>query len=566
VRQRTKEYSAVAAVAVIALIASVAGIVNDFASDDVPLIVDDARVHSLGAWHAIFAASYWPRPWSAELYRPLSTVLYTIEYAFGAGTPQAFRIVSYLFYASVSVGVLLLARRALWPRCSKPVPLVIALLFAAHPVHVEAVAEAVNQSELVVALLAVAMTVRYIDRRRADGLRRRDWALLLIGYAAAALTKETGLIIPALLVAAELCLIQGIRMRERIRGLWPGYAALGLVGAVVLGLRAIVLRGSVAGTFTAEALMGLGVRGRALTMLQIVPRWFRLLTWPAHLQADYSPKEIVASSAFGGMEALGLVLIIAVIAISYVARRRAPAVTFGVAWCASALLPVSNVLVPTGIVLAERTLFLPSVGFLIAVGGIAEYVLRRVAWPVRATRMLAIASGALVCLGVARSDVRERDWRNNWYLWYRTAQDAPRSYRAQRVFGELLFQLGQREQAVDAYHRATSLSPFPWLIRNELAQQLRDHGDDSTALPELETSLSEKSNQPVARAGLVADLMALGRYHDAIAESDSALADGDSPTVLRGLRALADSAARVGAPPGSVRIRIETAGAPAVGQ
>ena len=110
-----------------------------------------------------------------------------------------------------------------------------------------------------------------------------------------------------------------------------------------------------------------------LTMLQVVPMWLRLLVWPAHLQIDYSPNEIVASSGLGPNETLGLALIVGAVVAMYLARRRAPAISFGLAWCAVALFPVSNI-VPTSIVMAERTLFLPSVGFLIAVGGLAAVV------------------------------------------------------------------------------------------------------------------------------------------------------------------------------------------------
>src|SRR5262249_12606593 len=96
------------------------------------------------------------------------------------------------------------------------------------------------------------------------------------------------------------------------------------------------------------------------------PMWLRLLAWPAHLQIDYSPNEIVASTGLGPRELLGIAMIVAAIAVVYVARRRAPVVSFGLFWCGAALFPVSNI-VPTSIVLGERTLFLPSVGFLIAV-------------------------------------------------------------------------------------------------------------------------------------------------------------------------------------------------------
>ena len=67
----------------------------------------------------------------------------------------------------------------------------------------------------------------------------------------------------------------------------------------------MVLGGDTKGSFTAEALGGLGVGGRALTMLTVVPEWFRLFLWPAHLRADYSPQEIVAATQWGMDQTFG---------------------------------------------------------------------------------------------------------------------------------------------------------------------------------------------------------------------------------------------------------------------
>ncbi|MGH2900735.1 MAG: glycosyltransferase family 39 protein, partial [Solirubrobacteraceae bacterium] len=354
----------------VALIACITGLWNDYAHDDVSLIADNVRAHGITSWGAIFASPYWPPPFAPELYRPIVSAMMLVEYVFGAGAPMAFRIVSSVLYAASAVAVFAFAARVM----SRHAALAIALLFAAHPVHVEAVALGVNQAELVVGLLAAVMTLRYVDIRRTRALTGKDWMIFCALYALAALAKENGFVIPALLVSAEVFLVNDEPLRKRAAKSWPGFAAMAAVGVALLLIRRAVLHDAI-GTFTAEALVGATWRERLLTTLQIVPQWLRLLAWPAHLQIDYSPNEIVASKAFGPIEALGLALVLGAVAVVIAARRRAPAVSFGLAWCGVALLPVANVVVPTSIVLAERTLFLPSVGFLIAVGGAPEWVL-----------------------------------------------------------------------------------------------------------------------------------------------------------------------------------------------
>src|SRR4029078_2303538 len=123
----------------------------------------------------------------------------------------------------------------------------------------------------------------------------------------------------------------------------------------------------------AEPLRGLGTPERALLMLQVVPMWLRLLVWPARLRADYPAEAFALPPQLELRAAIGLAIILLFALVARSARKWAPSVSFGIAWAAIALLPVSNI-VPTGVVLAERTLFLPSIGFVLAVGPVAAQV------------------------------------------------------------------------------------------------------------------------------------------------------------------------------------------------
>ncbi len=556
-------WAALASVAAVSLAASVAGFGNDFAQDDLHLIDDNVRIHSLGNLREMLTSPFWPPPFSPDLYRPLTSVWLSLQYLFGAGAPVVYRATSYLLYAAVAIGVFILAERLL-PRA---VALGVALLFAAHPVHVEAVALGVGQSELLVGLVAIVMTIVYLDRRRGDGLRIRDWLMLGAFYLAASLVKETGLVLPGLLVAAELLLVDcATPLRGRMRQVWAGFAGLALVAVAVLLARRAVLGANIAGTFTAEALQGLRGGQRALTMLAVVPQWARLLIWPAHLRADYSPQEFVASTGFGFDEALGAAMLIVAGAAVWRGWRRAPVVSFGILWCAVGLLPVSNIVVPTGILLAERTLFLPSIGFVIAVGGLAAPIWSATDERAPLVRQWMIAACAIVvAAGVGRSIERQRVWRNDAFLSVRTVQDAPRSFRAQRAYADVLFALGQRELALDAYRQALAFAPpgNVWRVRNDFARQFRLLGESASEAEQLRASLAERADQEDDRGYLIAADLALGQYAAAASEADTALSRGGNAAVFRGLRSVADSAVRVDAPAGSVKIRIQTGAAQA---
>jgi hypothetical protein len=533
--------------------ASIAGIGNDFVGDDRHIIVTDPRVQDLSHWREWWTQAYWPPPFSPDLYRPLTTTMLAIENLIGAGTPMIFRVVSYALCAAASISLYSLCRRFVPDKYA----LAAAVLFAVHPVHVEAIAAAVNQNELLVGWIAIAMATRYLDARRDGEISFRDWALLTAMYAVACLSKEQGFVLPALLLAVELCFVTA-PFRERMRALWRGFATFAAIALLIVIIRRQIL-GDLRGSFIAEALLGLSFKGRLLTMLGIVPHWFRLFIWPMHLRADYSPQEITAASAFGSMQLLGSALILCSIALAWRYARREPAITFGLLWTGIALLPVSNLFVPTGIVIAERTLFLPSVGFVIAIVAAVHRVVSRRAGDAM-PRSVTIGVGVLAVLAIARSAERQLVWRNEGYFVARGVQDSPRSFRMQQGLGDLLYGADQPVLGREAYDRALRYVPASseWRVRNDLAKTLASRGDIEGDAAQLRLSLLQNPDQEFSRGLLIDAYLALGRYRDARAEADSALAHGASASVFESLRAVADSAARESAPVGSVRVRLHS--------
>lgn len=535
-------------VLLVAVASSVSGIRNDFTQDDVPLVLEDERAHSLTKVREIFTESYWPEPFNRDLYRPFATLSFAAQWGLGSGSPVVFRLVSYLLYALVSLTVLALARRLLPGGAA----LAVALLFAAHPVHVEAVALAVNQGEQWVGLLSLWAVIRYLDARRSGWLSPRDWLGIGGLYVVGCLFKEHAVIMPGLLLAAELTLLAGPGLGERVRRLVPGFMGLAGVGGAFLAGRSLVL-GDFVGSFTAEALHEQGLGGRVLTMLQVVPEWGRLLVWPARLQGDYSPAVINQATQWGAAQTLGALIVVGAVAVTVLLWRRVPVAAFGLLWIGVTLLPVSNILLPTGIALAERTLYLPSVGFLLAVGatGAALLALPGHRWlPRLATGAVAL----LVAAGGVRSFVRHPDWKNQIHYWARTVQDAPLSYRAHHAFAQLLYSGGHERAAVTEFNMAMALYPRSWWIRNELANRFRERGDCYPALDLYAESLRIEPDQPGARASRIACFLHLGLYQEAIAEADMAIAVGRAAADFMAYRAVADSAARVEAPPGTVRL------------
>lgn len=380
-----------------AVLASAATLANDFVYDDIPLIRDNDRLHDITRWSEIAGKAYWPPPFVEQLYRPLAVLSLAIQYILGRGNPLIFRIVSCALYVACVLLFWRLASRFVRPQVATG----LAILFAVHPLHVEAVAQAVNQGELLVAIIACMIVLRYVDSRRANVLSIPDWALFAVLYAAATLIKESGFVLPGLLLLAEAFAIQTDTLRQRARKLWIGYTALAAVGVCMVLWRSQVL-GLAFSSRPDDAIAGLDLGGRLIAMLQMIPTVARLFLWPAHLQVDYALPPRAALSII-----LGILIVGGAVVAFVVSRKRAPALAFGLAWCVITLLPVSNI-VPTGVLLAERTLFLPSIGFMLAVAAVADPVFHQ-ATPTTKRSLVAIVM-VLAALGIVRSTSRHLVW------------------------------------------------------------------------------------------------------------------------------------------------------------
>ena len=547
---RFPAWGAIATLIALSLVSSVTSLGNKFVQDDRPIISENMLVHSLRIWH-LFTQAYWPSPYPRELYRPFTSTLFALEWVVGGGRPVAFRIVSILLYLGATLAVYHLSRRGLGHGAAW----LAAAFFAVHPVHVEAVAVAVNQAELVVGMLLVLLTTAYIDRRRAGTPLTLRWTgMMAIGYLIAAFFKEHALLLPALMIAAELTVIRDTRpWRARIAALRPFFLVLVLMAVSFIAIRNAALEGDIKGSFTAEALTDLGFGRRALTMLGIVPEWVRLFIWPAHLQADYSPGEIVAATHWGAAQVLGAALTIAAMALAWACRIKRPTVTFGMLWIGVALALVSNLIISTGIVLAERTLFLATIGVVIAGAGpiwsLGSAIYRRGSLG----RVFAVCGLlALLGLGAARSAARQLVWRDLVTLWNQTVIDAPNSYRAHQAFGSVLFELRSEREAVRHYLRAIELYPNAWPLLLDYADKLRERGHCDAALKYYRMVLVLTPQQSGPRASEVACLIYTGDYAKASREARIGGGYGIQTGTFGLYRQIADSALRVNAPIGSV--------------
>jgi protein O-mannosyl-transferase len=420
-------------VGVAAIVVHLGALANRFAMDDIPLVVRNPLVQNAsGVWRA-FAAPFWPPDLGGHMYRPLVVAGWVLDQQVGGA--WWFHLINLLWHAAACVVVAALARRYADYRAA----LIAGLLFAVHPVHVEAVANIVGRAELMSTLFAVLSVYA--------ALARGSLAWSLAAWVAALLSKENAAVAPALVVWGWI-LGLGRPPRRRMLAFAAGWLVVGAAYAV---LRWRVLEPYAGFQSVAPAFLGESAVAIRLTAVAELADLARLLVFPLTLRVDYSPNErTLVTSPLDARFLAGCACVLlwgALLALVWRRGRRLEA--FGLGWIGIAFLPVANLVFPVGFLLAERTVYLPSAGLALAAG----------AWLARwAARWRLATTTTLVLAGALRTALRAPVWRDNTTVTLSILEDSPRSYVGPKRMVAVYLNLHQPEKALEAALQAAQIN------------------------------------------------------------------------------------------------------------
>jgi protein O-mannosyl-transferase len=403
-----------------------------FVQDDRAVIKTNPRAHSVPQALRAFDEPYWPTPGGGEYYRPLTVLSYAIDWTLSGGGEGWLHLSSAVWHGVACVLVVLVLIHWLSPIGATAAGLV----FAVHPVHVEAVAGLVGRAEV----LATAGILGAVL------CARRGWWVGSVACAAAAmLSKEHGVVAGVVIVLDRW--LRGVDPPAYPRAF---YAALGIVTAAFL--LAWYQIGHHATADVAPVFFQAGSLQRLAMALPAVWHAGGLLVLPTSLSADYGPQVIPVRAGLSLPAFGGAAIVAGTIALGWWARRGAPALTFAAGTAALAYLPTSNLLFPSGIVLAERNLYLP----VLLVAALSGVAVQRASerWTPRRVGILTAA----VVLGLGwRTLARLPVWRDNRVFLLTLLEEHPESYRAHWSAAAVLAGIGDTGAARREYARADSL-------------------------------------------------------------------------------------------------------------
>jgi hypothetical protein len=270
------------------------------------------------------------------------------------------------------------------------------------------------------------------------------------------LSKEIGVAFLGLVVAEEI-----LRLRKDDRS--PGLRAMAIVAMLLALATYLLLRWMAIESFAAPVnpqsnplVKAEGLDERVWTGAALMTRAIQLMLVPGELAADYSYAEIMPlASPWSGDALAGLALWLLLPLAALVFRRRAPGVSTGLLLFLAAYIPISNLLLLVPTIFAERLLYLPSLGLVLA----AVLAASRLWEQPQRRRTLLLVLLAVVSLLATRSAFRAIDWRTPHALFASATEVAPRSARNWFNLGVAELDNDRPEEAIERLQESLRILP-----------------------------------------------------------------------------------------------------------
>jgi protein O-mannosyl-transferase len=441
------------------------------------------------AWWALTTghSPYW---------HPMTWLSHLLDVSLFGPDPGAFHVVNLILHVANSIMVFELLRRMtleLWRSAF------VAAVFAVHPLHVESVAWIAERKDVLSTcfwLLTSLAYVRYV--KKPDALRYAAVAGL---FALALMSKPMVVTLPVILLLLDVWPLKRISRRAVLEKV--PLLALALATSVAT----VVIQHRVGAMAGLDALPW-QVRAGNATIGYVAYLWKTV--WPTHLAAFYPLFQL------SPVRVAGTALVIAALTgVAIAVRARYPFVFVGWFWYVISIAPVIGLLQAGEQGMADRFMYVPMIGLLIAIAWLTP---RRL-WPAAIPIVLA-------CTIAARAQAAH--WENSIELWSHAARVTPESYIAHENLGQALRERGQLDAALASYQRALALAPshspgYIAVINNSIGMVLTRQERIEEAERAFAAAVQANGKFAEARVNLANALSAEGRFTEAVPHFERAI-------------------------------------------
>ena len=403
---------------------------NDFTQDDAIVITDNmftakglsgaSGILGYDTFYGFFKEAGKANLVAGGRYRPFTLLMFAAEWQFFGKNPLVGHLINVLLFGLICVLIyrlfLRLLKQKMPPEAAAFVAFSTALLFAAHPIHTEAVANIKGRDEIVSllgSLAAVWFSFRYFDTK--NFLSQIG---VFIAFFIALLSKENTI---TFLAVAPLMyyFFTDASFGRTARLMLPFVAAtvlfLALRGAVIgwqMGDAPLELMNNPFLKLEAGRYVPFSAGEKLATIFFTLGKYVQLLVFPHPLTHDYYPRHVGIMNWGDWQVLLSVLLYAAMIFFAVKKFREKNIISFGILFFLATLSIVSNLVFPIGTNMSERFVFMPSVGFCFAAAAGLYFISKKIN-----TRSATLIGGAVCLLFGVKTVARNTVWKDNFTLF-----------------------------------------------------------------------------------------------------------------------------------------------------
>jgi len=420
---------------------------NEYALDDFSVIKENNIVkNGTKAIPLIFNSSYRYGYLNVNdgLYRPFTLMMYAIEWQIFPDKPAVYHFINILLYAITGVVLFRLLIKAL-KDTNIILPLAATLLFIAHPIHTEVVANIKSSDEITCFLLSVTSLSLLFDYLNTKKTSKIIFALL--SYSVALFCKES-----AVLLLAFIPLFMYFFTDIKIGKIVLQTSIFLIPTLLYLGIRQKVL-GTGAGLDTVSLADNLLMAAKnpiekIATAFVVLLYYIKLLIVPHPLLYNYSYNQIPIVN-FSNIWALcSLLLHLALLAFALINLKKKHLLSFAILFYFIGISLFSNLVITIGAAMGERFIYFSSFGFCIAVAYLILKLFKvdlhtPITKPalVFTSKPFAISLVVIVALFSIKTIARNPDWKNNLTLYKHDLPISMNSVRSHYYYGNELIKM-----------------------------------------------------------------------------------------------------------------------------
>jgi Flp pilus assembly protein TadD len=408
---------------------------HGFVLDDLAVIENNKFVQEgFGGIPDLFSTFYWKGFWDANagLYRPLSMVMFAIEWAISPNNPALHHSINVLLY-TLTIGLLFKILLKLLPGYSVWVSFAVTLIFMVHPSHTEVVANIKSRDEILCFLFFLLTFRSLLNVRSGKPMDLVKSALLFL---ACLLSKEAGIMYLPIFV-----LYFWMMKKEAAFSVVKKLVPLIIVAGVWLILHQFVIYSDptppIQYTYHDNSLVACEAGSRYATGVAILGRYLLETVAPFNLSYDYSYNQLPCLS-FTSLPVISTLIVVILLGLVIVKTRKSkPEIGFGILFFFISIALVTNIFSLIGTTYANRLIYAPSLGIIFSVV-LVLFTLFKAEQASKWQSGAVLTSLAVGILFAVQTVQRNKVWESNTTLFKADLENSPNSARVQFNYGVVI--------------------------------------------------------------------------------------------------------------------------------